>query len=157
VQSVPRIIAVKVEDPPTPQRVAQIVATFGDGVAIIGGLGGVYLLDELRCGSSGTMTGFAYPEVLVAVVRAWQSGDHAQAAALYYWYLPLLVAEGQPKLGLVIRKELLRRRGLIAHAAVREPGPIAEARTLEALSQTLADVDIDAAIERGDLRGCVSR
>jgi 4-hydroxy-tetrahydrodipicolinate synthase len=123
VQSDPQIIAVKVEDPPTPQRVAQIVATIGDGVAIIGGLGGVYLLDELRCGSSGTMTGFAYPEVLVAVVRAWQSSDHAQAAALYYRYLPLLVSEGQPKLGLVIRKELLRRRGLIAHAAVREPGP----------------------------------
>jgi 4-hydroxy-tetrahydrodipicolinate synthase len=157
VQSVPHIIAVKVEDPPTPQRAAQIIAMIGDDVAIIGGLGGVYLLDELRCGSSGTMTGFAYPEVLVAIWRAWTRGDRAQAAAIYYRYLPLLVSEGQPKLGLGIRKEMLRRRGLIAHAVVREPGPIAEARTLEALSRTLADVDIDASLERGDLRGCVSQ
>ena len=153
VQSVPQIIAVKVEDPPTPQRAAHLIDMIGDGVRIVGGLGGVYLLDELRCGSRGTMTGFAYPEVLVAIWRAWTRGDRAQAATIYYRYLPLLVSEGQPKLGLAIRKEVLRRRGLIAHAAVRKPGPIADARTLEALSQTLADVDINAALERGDLSG----
>ena len=76
-----------------------------------------------------------------------------QAAALSYRYLPLLVSEGQPKLGLALRKEALRPRGLFAHASVREPGPKVDATSLAALSQTLADVDIDAALARGDLAG----
>jgi len=153
VHAVPQIVTIKVEDPPTPQRTAQILDLTSNSVSIVGGLGGVYLLDELRCGSRGTMTGFAYPEVLVAVVRAWTAGDHAQAAAIYYRYLPLLVSEGQPKLGLALRKEVLRRRGLIEHAAVREPGPKVDRKSLAALTQTLADVDIDAALARGDLSG----
>ena len=74
VHAVPQIAAIKVEDPPTPQRTAQILNLVGDRASVIGGLGGVYLLDELRSGSSGTMTGFAYPEVLVAIWRAWASG-----------------------------------------------------------------------------------
>jgi 4-hydroxy-tetrahydrodipicolinate synthase len=153
VHAVPQIVAIKVEDPPTPQRTAQVLDLTAERVAIVGGLGGLYLLDELRCGSRGTMTGFAYPEVLVAVVRAWTGGDHAQAAEIYYRYLPLLVSEGQPKLGLALRKEALRRRGLIEHASVREPGPKVDSKSLAALFQTLADVDIDAALARGDLSG----
>jgi 4-hydroxy-tetrahydrodipicolinate synthase len=153
VHAVPQIVAIKVEDPPTPQRTAQMRDVIANRVAIVGGLGGVYLLDELRCGSHGTMTGFAYPEVLVAIVRAWMGGDRAQAATIYYRYLPLLVSEGQPKLGLALRKEALRRRGLIAHAAVREPGPNVDMKSLAALSQTLTDVDIDAALAREDLSG----
>jgi 4-hydroxy-tetrahydrodipicolinate synthase len=153
VHAVPQIVTIKVEDPPTPQRTAQLLDVITDRIAIVGGLGGLYLLDELRCGSRGTMTGFAYPEVLVATVGAWMRGDHAQAAAIYYRYLPLLVSEGQPKLGLALRKEALCRRGLIEHASVREPGPKVDATSLTALSQTLADVDIDAALARGDLSG----
>jgi 4-hydroxy-tetrahydrodipicolinate synthase len=76
-----------------------------------------------------------------------------QAAALYYRYLPLLVSERQPKLGLALRKEALRRRGLFAHPSVREPGPKVDTKSLAALSQSLADVDIDAALARGDLAG----
>ena len=78
VHAVPQIVTIKVEDPPTPQRTAQILDFITDRVGIVGGLGGLYLLDELRCGSRGTMTGFAYPEVLVAAVRCvvtWRSGS----------------------------------------------------------------------------------
>ena len=85
----PQIVTIKVEDPPTP-RTAQILDLLRLHITIVGGLGGLYLLDELRCGSRGTMTGFAYPEVLVAAVGAWARGDQAQAAAIYYRYLPLL-------------------------------------------------------------------
>jgi hypothetical protein len=42
---------------------------------------------------------------------------------------------------------------LIDHATVREPGPKVYAKSLAALDQTLADVDIDAALARGDLSG----
>lgn len=151
VRAVPQITATKVEDYPAPQRTAQILSLIGDRATVIGGLGGLYLLDELRSGSSGTMTGFAYPEVLVAIWRAWASGNPTQAAARYSHYLPLILLEGQPKVGLAIRKEILRRRGLIAHSTVREPAPKLDQRTLASLAQTLEDVQIDAALASGDL------
>lgn len=148
VDAVPAIATIKLEDTPTPQRVAQTLALLGDRPAtILGGLGGVYLLDELRRGSSGTMTGFAFPEVLVAVWRAWQAGDRLGASKIYYRYLPLLVFEGQPRIGLAVRKELLRRRGLIASAATRHPGPKLDAGSAAALDETLAFLDMEAPFE----------
>lgn len=132
------ITTIKLEDVPTPQRIAQTLALLeGRNVSIVGGIGGMYLLDELRSGSSGTMTGFSYPEVLVKVWQAWRSGDTATAADVFYRYLPLLVFEGQPKLGVAIRKEILRRRGLIDSAAVRQPGPILDASTVAGLDETM--------------------
>jgi 4-hydroxy-tetrahydrodipicolinate synthase len=151
VHAVPQILAIKVEDPPTPHRISQLVAQLGDDISIVGGLGGVYLLDELRCGSHGTMTGFAYPEALAAIWQAWADGDHGGAAVVYHKYLPLLHTEGQPKLGLALRKEILRRRGWIAYATVRNPGPKADAQALTVLSQTLADVAIDRAVLGGSV------
>jgi 4-hydroxy-tetrahydrodipicolinate synthase len=143
VHAVPAITTVKLEDPPTPQRVAQTLALLDGAATIVGGLGGTYLLDELRRGTTGTMTGFAYPEVLVAIVRAWQAGDRQLATETYYRYLPLLTFEGQPKLGVAIRKEILRRRGLIDHATVRRPGPSLDPGTAEDLSETLAWLEIE--------------
>ena len=66
-RAVPAITTIKLEGTPTPQRTAQTLALTGDRVTVLGGLGGMYLLDELRRGASGTMTGFAYPEVLVEI------------------------------------------------------------------------------------------
>lgn len=145
VRAVPAITTIKLEDTPTPQRVAQTLALLDGQATIVGGLGGVYLLDELRRGASGTMTGFAYPEILVRIWRAWDAGDRDGAAATYYRYLPLLVFEGQPKLGVAIRKEILRRRGLIACARLREPGPRLDEGTRADLEETLRFLAIDAA------------
>jgi len=144
VEAAPTIVTVKLEDPPTPQRVAQLVELLGDrDVSIVGGAGGLYLLDELRRGTRGTMTGFAYPEVLVRIWSAWKAGDHAAAADAYYRFLPLLVFEGQPKLGVAIRKEILRRRGLIANALVRQPGPQLVPAIVDDLEETLAWLGMD--------------
>jgi 4-hydroxy-tetrahydrodipicolinate synthase len=101
------------------------------------------LLDELRRGSSGTMTGFAYPEVLVGIWKAWSNGERQRAAEIYYRALPLLVFEGQPKLGVAIRKEILRRRGLIDHATVRHPGPTLDEGTAADLTETMEWVNLE--------------
>jgi len=55
------------------------------------------------------MTGCAYPKVLVAIWRAWKATD--AAAETYHRCLSLLIIEGQPGIGLAIRKEVLRLRG----------------------------------------------
>jgi len=144
VNAVPAITTIKLEDAPTPQRIAQTRALIQGRVTIVGGLGGMYLLDELRRGASGTMTGFAFPEVLVAVWNAWDRGDRVAAAEIYYKYLPVLIFEGQPKLGVAVRKEILRRRGLIDHAVVRQPGPKLDEGSRSDLNEMLAFVGIEA-------------
>jgi 4-hydroxy-tetrahydrodipicolinate synthase len=140
---VPSITTIKLEDVPTPQRTAATLQLTGDRISIVGGLGGMYLLDELRRGSSGTMTGFAYPEVLVGIWDAWNQGDRTAASSIYYHALPLLVFEGQPKLGVAIRKEILRRRGWIDHATVRRPGPVLDDGSAEDLTETLSWVNLE--------------
>jgi 4-hydroxy-tetrahydrodipicolinate synthase len=145
VEAVPAITTIKLEDAPTPQRFAQTQALTGNRVSIVGGVGGMYLLDELRRGGSGAMTGFAFPEVLLAIWRAWERGDHQTATETYYTYLPVLIFEGQPKIGVAIRKEVLRRRGLIDCARIRQPGLTLDDGTLAGLIATLEFTNIEQA------------
>jgi 4-hydroxy-tetrahydrodipicolinate synthase len=136
VVATPNVVSVKLEGVPTPQRVGQTLELTPPGVTVVGGLGATYLLDELRHGASGTMTGFAYPEVLVSICSAWSSGRRLEAADLYYKYLPMLVLEGQTGIGLAIRKESLHRRGWIDCAITRQPGPVLDRLTRDDLEQT---------------------
>ncbi len=92
-------------------------------VSILTGNGGLYLPQELARGADGAMTGFAYPEMLVEVVRLHRSGDADKAEDLFDAYLPLVKHEQQPGWGLALRKEVLHRRGVIGSPKVRAPGP----------------------------------
>ena len=114
------VCAVKVESPPTPLAISALHAT--SDVLVFGGLGGINLLDELACGAAGAMTGFSFPEALVACVEAWDQGDREKSRQELLNYLPLITFEQQAGIALAIRKECLRRRGLIAESAVRPPG-----------------------------------
>lgn len=110
----------KLEDPPLMQKISAILSRT-DKLQIFGGLGGMFLLEELRRGTHGTMTGFAFSEILVAIFDAHQAGQHDEASRIFDHYLPLIRFENQPVINLTIRKELLRRRGSIAHATPRKP------------------------------------
>lgn len=88
-------------------------------------------------GAAGTMTGFAYPEILVRVVKLFQAGDRPAAAKTFYRYVPLMRFEFQEGLGIALRKEVLRRRGAITDAMIRPPGLKPDAGTLEALGLIL--------------------
>ena len=122
-QEIPSVQYLKLEDPPTPTKITAIRALAGDDLAIFGGLGGMYLLDELTRGSAGAMTGFAYPEELVAICRHMAEGDRKQAEEVFYRNLPLLLFEFQEGIGVGIRKYALQQRGLISSGRVRHPGP----------------------------------
>lgn len=141
VTAVPEVVTIKLEDIPTAARIRQTAAVLPPGrITFQGGLSGVWLLDELRAGSSGAMTGFPYPEILVAIWRAFRAGNEAGAAALYYRYLPLMLLDGQPGTGVAARKEVQVRRGQIKHATVRAPGLSLDPqskRDLHALLDTL--------------------
>jgi 4-hydroxy-tetrahydrodipicolinate synthase len=138
-REVPAARTIKLEDPPTPFKTARILAAAGETrVAILGGLGGVFLLEELLAGAAGVMTGFAYPEVLVKVVSLYRAGKLEEAGDVFYRFVPLMRFEFQEAIGMAIRKEVFRRRGAIADASTRAPGAVLDEGTRAALDRVLA-------------------
>lgn len=119
IHSLPFVIAVKAEAAPTPAAVATLTAALD--VPVFGGLGGLCLLDELACGAAGAMTGFSFPEGLIACVEAFREGGYELAREAWLGYLPLVNFEQQARIALAIRKECLRRRGLLLESSVRPP------------------------------------
>jgi len=136
---------IKLEDPPTPPKIGRLLAA-DPGLAVFGGLGGAAALWELERGACGTMTGFAYPEILRAVRGALAAGDAPGAGRLFDRYLPLIAYEAQPVIGLAIRKEVLRRRGTLAHAGTRGLGGPLDGPTLAALDEILERLAIEPSI-----------
>lgn len=138
----------KIEDPPTAAKLRTIAAAVDrsehDGpVGYFGGLGGQFLLAELAAGAAGAMTGFAYPELLLEVLARYGDGDEEGSRELFTRHLPLLHFEFQPGIGLAVRKEVLRRRGVIASARTRHPGPTLDAHATAELDHLLALLDIE--------------
>jgi 4-hydroxy-tetrahydrodipicolinate synthase len=120
VEEIEEIQGIKLEDTPTPVKIQQLRDAVGSRLRILGAMGGLHCLPELEAGSDGLMTGYSYPEHLVSILNHFQSGDVAGAIVDYTWWLPLLKCE--QKYGLVLRKELLKQRGVIASATVRISG-----------------------------------
>lgn len=145
VAEVERVTCIKEEATPTPPKIRALrQAMKGRSVPILTGLGALYGQFDLEAGSNGFNTGFAFPEVLQAMVKATAIGDHARAQQLYTRFLPLIVFEQQP--GVAVRKEIFRLRGVIDSSKVRHPGADLQAATSEQLrallQQILPDVEI---------------
>jgi len=121
-RDLPQIVMLKHEDCPGLAKLSK-VREGAPRMSILTGNGGLYLPQELARGADGAMTGFAYPEMLVRVVALHRAGRTDEAEDLFDAFLPLVRHEQQPGLGLAIRKEVLRRRGVIASARTRAPGP----------------------------------
>lgn len=142
------LVMLKHEDCPGLGKLSSIRAASEAGrrrVSILVGNGGLYLPQELARGADGAMTGFAYPEMLVQVVSLFANGETVRAEDLFDAYLPLVRHEQQPGFGLAVRKEMLRRRGAIACAATRAPGPRLTGADLEELDRLVARVEARAA------------
>ena len=122
----------KLEDDPTAQKVTAILAANPD-VAIFGGLGGNFMLEELQRGVAGMMTGFGFPEILVSIYRDFRAGQLDKARDTFYRYLPLIRYENQPGLNLPLRKLIYQKRGAIDHALPRRPYPQLDEVTLTEL------------------------
>ena len=144
VKDVASVVAIKAEAVPTPQKVRALREGLSRPVTILSGLGALYAPFDLAAGSDGFNTGFAFPEVLMAMVNAAKANDFDQIHALYARFASLIVFEQQP--GLAVRKEVLRLRGLIACNRVRHPGatiaPGVAASLAALIERTLPTADI---------------
>jgi len=132
---------VKLEDEPSPPKIGRLMAARPD-LRVLGGLGAIMLLEELRRGAAGTMTGFGFPELLVEIVGRFRAGDEAGARATFHRIMPLIRFENQPGLNLAIRKHIYRRRGAIASERLRAPGPTLDAGTIADLDAILVAVGL---------------
>ena len=129
---------IKVEDAPTPGKIGRLRALLGPDVGLVGGLGAMYLLSELRRGGDGAMTGFPIHHAMLTICRSMAAGDETTAEEMYRRWLPLMVLGAQPAVGLTVMKEVLRRRGLIRHGGLRKPGPALDEITRRELDRVLA-------------------
>ena len=136
-REIPRARTIKLEDPPTPFKTARILEQSEPPVRIFGGLGGMFLLEELMAGATGAMTGFAFPEILVEIVTLYRAGRVDEAADVFYRAVPLMRFEFQEGIGMAIRKEVLHRRGALANPATRPPGAALDQTTRDALDRVM--------------------
>ncbi len=127
-REIPGVQYVKLEEQPVLAKLSEILEKADGKIGVFGGLGGEYFLEELQRGANGIMTGFAFPEVLVAIYRAYRAGDTERAAALFDRHATLIRYEFQPKIGLAFRKFIFRRRGIISSSFIRAPGRLLDAR-----------------------------
>jgi 4-hydroxy-tetrahydrodipicolinate synthase len=145
VREVAAIECIKAEAVPTAPKIRQLRSDDSvRPVPILSGLGALYAPFDLEAGADGFNTGFAFPEVLMALVAAARARQWTRVHELYSRFAALIVLEQQP--GVAVRKEILRRRGLIASSRARHPGasisvPLA-AQLESVLARTLPDVDI---------------
>lgn len=144
-----RIACIKAEAVPSAAKIEALSAALARPVPMLTGLGALYGQFDLEKGSSGYNTGFAFPEVLQAHLAAWRGGDRRLARRIWQHFLPLIVFEQQP--GVAVRKEILRRRGLLASAAVRHPGaglaPGSAQQLTALLEDTMPGVDITRPVD----------
>lgn len=143
---VPGVVGIKLEEPPVLVKLSRILDA-APGMAVFGGLGGEYFLEELQRGARGIMTGFAFPEVLLRIYREFARGDADAAAATFDRYCPLIRYEFQPKIGLAFRKHVYKARGVFASDLIRAPGMKLDARSRDELEGIVARVGLT--LERG--------
>jgi 4-hydroxy-tetrahydrodipicolinate synthase len=134
----PLVVGVKAEAPPTSGLIAALRGT-QPGLGVMGGLGGLFLIDELRAGATGVMTGFALPHRLVSLVRAFPR-DPAAAEREWAGLLPLMRLEAFQPFSLAARKEVWRLRGVIGSSHCRRAGARLDDRARDDVRLALASV-----------------
>src|SRR5262249_59297681 len=79
-KEVPAANTIKLEDPPTPFKTSRIrELSQGMDIGIFGGLGGVFLLEELMAGATGAIARVCLPPALVEFVKRCPSGPYHPA------------------------------------------------------------------------------
>lgn len=120
--AVPEVKAIKEETAPSTHQLGRAIAALeGHDVDVLGGLGGIYLVDEVSRGAVGTMPAPPLADLLVDAWGRATAGDLADARGLLAACAPAFTYELIYNLGFI--KEVLVRRGAIRHSVCRTPTP----------------------------------
>ena len=148
-------VMLKHEDWPGLEKITKLREFEREGsmrrISILTGNGGLFLDFEVARGADGANTGYAFPEMLVDVVRLRAAGRRDEAHDLFDAHLPYLRYEQQQgPMGLAVRKYVLMRRGILSSDAQRKPA-------LSLSPQARAEVDyLVARVARTDKRAALA-
>jgi len=139
---IPTIRYVKEETSPSTHAVSELLRLGSQQLdGVFGGSGGRYLVDELKRGACGLMSGCHLVDAQVRVYEAFQSGDEAAARAAFYRQLP--AQNLWSLLGLGLAKEILRRRAVFTTTVCRRPVVTLDQPDIQELEQALELVHAD--------------
>jgi 4-hydroxy-tetrahydrodipicolinate synthase len=139
----PAIVGAKVEAPPTSGKMAEL-RHLAPQLGLAGGLGALFLIDELAAGATAMMTGFPMPERLVRILETFDR-DPIAAEADWIGLLPLLRLEAFTPFNLAVRKEVWRLRGVIGSSFCRRHGVTLDDRARADIRRSLAAATSDRA------------
>jgi 4-hydroxy-tetrahydrodipicolinate synthase len=121
----PSCVMLKAEDWPGLDKITAVRRLMQEGqmrpISILTGNGGVFVDFEMERGAGGAMTGYAFPDMLVDMVRLHKEGARDAAHDLFDAHLPLMRYEQQPGIGLGVREHILKLRGSTLSDAQRKP------------------------------------
>ena len=121
VQTLPNARFVKEETGYPAQTAGEIIRLAGDKLhGVMGGKAVKTFMEELRHGVSGTMPACEIADVHVALWNAIDAKDDKRARQIFQRLLPLIDLEAT--YGMPLMKEVLKMRGVIPSAAVRQAG-----------------------------------
>jgi 4-hydroxy-tetrahydrodipicolinate synthase len=141
VRQVPGIRYVKQESNPPTHGISEIVEALGDRIdGVFGGVGGVYLVNELDRGAVGTMPSPAFVDRIVNAYDLYREAGADAAQELLETMGSLFTRE--VLYNVVFHKEVLRRRGVIGSTRVRIASPSLDAVDLADLDRLLDAADV---------------
>ncbi len=119
----PNVRVIKVENLPVAARVSEMVAALDGRLAVFGGAGGTYFIEELRRGAAGTMPFCSQPADFVEVWDRFHRGD--ESGARQRFESTIMPVNHLGMLGgdvfYHLHKRMLVRQGVLRSAAVRGP------------------------------------
>ena len=115
---------VKCETQPTVPRVKETIDKLSSQSKLIvfGGAGGMFMLEEIKAGSVGTMPNGSMSDVLVEIWNLWEQGDRINAEKKFSENTNLLRLSMQ-SLGIAnwLNKYILAKKGVIKNSFPRSP------------------------------------
>lgn len=120
-REIPNVSYFKIEVPGTAAKLRDLIAQGGSAVeGPWDGEEAITLMADLDAGTTGAMTGGAYPDGIRQIIDPYMAGRRDEAAAAYERWLPLINYENR-QCGLLAAKVLMQEGGVIRSDAVRHP------------------------------------
>jgi len=115
-------VSVKIEGGKTLDKIRETKNTIGKRLAILGGMGGRLLLEELELGTVGSIPNPCMTDIVVRSYNKYNSGDPEGARQIFVKYRPWLEFQSQhTQSAFEIVKETLRLRGVVKSSFTRSP------------------------------------
>jgi len=119
---IPGLKYIKAEGTPQGPTISETLRLCCERIGVFCGWGGLSLLDALERGAIGCMPAPNFTRLFAETQRLWQTGDRAQAEAVFDSGVPFAMWTMQSiDHSVTAAKEELRRRGIISSAKVRQP------------------------------------